>query len=346
MRSEQLFRALGDATRLRIMRLLGELELAIGELAQALGQSQPRVSRHVAILCDAGLVRRRPEGAWVFLDASVPALDGGIPGALGRLLAQMEADDPELAAQCADDRRRLAEIRAAREAQAGSWFARHAAHWDELRKLHSPDDLVEQALRRALEGEPVGAVLDVGTGTGRMAELFAPEAARVVALDKSLEMLRIARAKLQHQPAGLVELRQGDFGALPFADAGFDTVLLHQVLHFAHTPAAVLAEAARVTRVGGRVAVVDFATHTREELRERHAHARLGFADEQMAELLRGAGFEPHPPVALPGGELVVKIWLGTRTDAPATGATGAIAITAAQPHAAPSLSSPQDAAA
>ena len=191
---------------------------------------------------------------------------------------------------------------------AETYFADHAHDWDELRRLHSSEESVEAALSSALGERPLGRLLDTGTGTGRMAELFAMRADHIVALDKSLAMLRVARAKLQHLPPGQVELMQGDFAELPFADESFDTVLFHQVLHFAQTPATVLAEAARVIRPGGRIAIVDFAAHQREELRERHAHARLGFADEQMDDLLRTAGFAPAAPVALDGGELVVKV--------------------------------------
>ncbi|MEP2550647.1 MAG: class I SAM-dependent methyltransferase, partial [Marinomonas sp.] len=156
---------------------------------------------------------------------------------------------------------------------------------------------------------------DIGTGTGRMAELFAPHASHVVALDKNLEMLRIARAKLQNLPADAAELVQGDFADLPFAQSQFDTVLLHQVLHFAQDPQIALAEAARVTTPSGRIAIVDFAAHDREELRERHAHAWLGFDDEKIAKLLTSSGFIPAPSIAFEGEELVVKIWLGTRVD-------------------------------
>ena len=319
MRIEPTLRALADPTRMRIMRLLAAMELAVGELAQVLGQSQPRVSRHVRILCDAGLAERRKEGSWVFLRSAVAENRAPPLGsAAARLLAVAESDDTAFAARCAEDRRHLAAIRAARQASAEAYFARHAAEWDTLRVMHSADEPVEAALAKALGSGSLGALLDVGTGTGRMAELFAARSAHVTAFDKSPEMLRIARARLQHLPAGQVELVQGDFTALPFADAAFDTVLFHQVLHYAQEPAAVLAEAARVTRPGGAVAVVDFAAHDREELRTLHAHARLGFSDEQMLALLSEAGFAAAAPVALPGKPLTVKIWIAARTAQPA----------------------------
>lgn len=319
---EDIFRALADPTRLRIARLLGAMELAVGELAQVLGQSQPRVSRHVGILCDAGLAERRREGSWVFLRQSEAR--EGLVGAVQQLLALAEAEEPGFAAQCEADRRKLAAIREARAAAAALYFARHAGEWDELRALHSPDAEVEAHLLAALGEAPLGTLLDIGTGTGRMAELFAPHAARIVALDKSLEMLRVARAKLQHLPASQIELVQGDFVDLPFAAAGFDTVILHQVLHFATDPARVLAEAARVLRSGGRIAIVDFASHDREELRTRHQHVRLGFSDRQMAALLRAAGFSAPAPIALAGASLVVKIWVARRRPGAAAAAAAA----------------------
>ncbi len=311
---EDIFKALGDPTRLRIARLLGTMELAVGELAQVLGQSQPRVSRHVGILCDAGLAERRREGSWVFLrQADAEGAAAPIIEAAQALLAIAESAEPAFAELCEADRCKLAAIRAAREAAAGVYFARHASEWDDLRALHSPDAEVEQALAAALADAPLGAVLDIGTGTGRMAELFAGQAERIVALDKNLEMLRVARAKLQHLPTAQIELVQGDFADLPHSDASFDTVLLHQVLHFATDPAPALAEAARVLRSGGRIAIVDFASHDREELRTRHQHARLGFGNRQMADLLRAAGFTATAPIALEGGELIVKIWIAKR---------------------------------
>ncbi|MEO0590791.1 MAG: metalloregulator ArsR/SmtB family transcription factor [Pseudomonadota bacterium] len=317
---DAVFKALADPTRLRIARLLGTMELAVGELAQVLGQSQPRVSRHVGILCDAGLAERRREGSWVFLRGT-GGLDDAAPvhAALDRVLAIAEGEEPSFAKACSDDRRKLAAIREGREEVANQYFARHASEWDELRALHIPDGDVETKLKQSLGAHDLGALLDIGTGTGRMAELFSPDAARIVALDKNLEMLRVARAKLQHLPANQIELVQADFAELPFEAASFDTVLLHQVLHFAPDPALALAEAARVIRPSGRIAIVDFAAHDREELRSRHQHARLGFSDRQMASLLRRSGFTASEPVALDGGELVVKIWIGQRKIGPTT---------------------------
>jgi ArsR family transcriptional regulator len=246
----------------------------------------------------------------VFLHAAIGENSAPPLGAAAaRLLAVSEDDDPAFAARCAEDRRHLAAIRSARQASAEAYFARHAGDWDTLRSLHSADQPVEEALAAMLGAGPLGALLDVGTGTGRMAELFAPLASRVTGLDKSPEMLRAARARLDRLPSGAIDLVQGDFTSLPFIDSRFDTVLFHQVLHYAQEPEHVLAEAARVARPGGRIAIVDFAAHDREELRERHAHARLGFTDEQMLGFLADAGFASDDVRALPGQPLTVKIW-------------------------------------
>ena len=311
MRIETLFRALADPTRLRIMRLLGTIELAVGELAQVLGQSQPRVSRHVGILCDAGLAERRKEGSWTFLRSRISTgAHHNMTTRIADLLVAAEAADKDFAVQCELDRNKLAEICASREAQAQEYFARHAADWDEVRRLHTSDAEVEAALVGALGDASLGRLLDIGTGTGRMAELFAKRADHVVALDKSLPMLRMARAKLQHLAADRVELVQGDFADLPFPADSFDTVLFHQVLHFAHNPVVALSEAARVTRRNGRLAIVDLAAHEREELREKHAHVRLGFSDGQMQTLMRDAGFVAQDTCTLDDGELGIRIWV------------------------------------
>ena len=314
MQIEAVLRALSDASRLRAMRLVAQMELSVGEIAQVLGHSQPRVSQHVARLVDAGLVERRKEGNSVYLRAV-----GGSPmaDALARLLALAEREDEGFAAHAASDHQRLSAIRDAREAEADRYFARHADDWDTLREIHGPERASEDALLAALGDEAPGHLLDIGTGTGRIAELLAPHATRIVALDKSLDMLRVARARLQALGPDKVQLVQGDFADLPFPAHQFDTVLLHQVLHFAQDPAIALREAARVTKPGGRIAVVDLARHEREELRERHAHARLGFSDATLAGLLADAGFAPADPLEVPGRELTVKVWTATRKPLP-----------------------------
>lgn len=352
MKIELVLRAVSEPTRLRIVRLLAHMELAVGELAQVLEQSQPRVSRHIRILCDAGLAERRKEGSWVFLRSAIgtlPAPEAGDAGeeacaapaladatTIGatvlRLLALAERDDAGFAARCAQDRRHLAAIREGREASAAAYFERHAAEWDTMRRLHGADEPVEAALVAALAGEPLGRMLDIGTGTGRIAQLMSPAAAHVTAIDKSAEMLRIARARLQDLPADGLDLVHGDFTALPFAQGRFDTVLFHHVLHFAQDPAAALAEAARVTRAGGRIAVVDLAPHDHEDLRLQHAHVRLGFTDAHMAGFLKGAGFKPDKPVTLPGDRLTVKIWTGRRTAATGADATNDISTDTTAP--------------
>jgi ArsR family transcriptional regulator len=161
-------------------------------------------------------------------------------------------------------------------------------------------------------------VLDIGTGTGRMIELFGGEADHFIALDNNVEMLRLARAKLAGLPNAShvqahTEVILGDFNLLPFDDAHFDTVLLHQVLHYAQTPDRAIAEAARVLRPGGRLVVVDFDNHDVEELRSIHAHARLGFADDMMTQFFSASGLQLSTAQTLEGGKLAVKIWLGTK---------------------------------
>lgn len=300
-----IFRALADSTRLRILALLRSMELSVGELAQVLGQSQPRVSRHVKILCDAGLAERRKEGSWVFV-----ALGEGarVAPVLAALDAWNEPDHWALA-----DEARLAAVRADRASAAAEWFEANAGQWDAIRSLHVADSDVETAMKAALGEAPLGALIDIGTGTGRMLELFAPAAEHALGIDRSSEMLRLARAKLSER--GLAaELRQADLYALPVQDGGVDTAILHHVLHFAQQPGAAIAEAGRVLGPGGRLLVVDFAPHEREELRARDAHARLGFSDEQMLGWFETHGLSPVLVDTLEGGELTVKLWLGRKT--------------------------------
>lgn len=301
-----IFRALADSTRLRIVALLRAMELSVGELAQVLGQSQPRVSRHVKILCDAGLAERRKEGSWVFVALGA---DAKVQPILAALDSWDEADHWTIA-----DEARLAAVRADRASAAAEWFEANAGEWDAIRSLHVADSEIEAAMARALGDARLGCLIDIGTGTGRMLELFAPLAETALGIDRSSEMLRLARAKLSERGLANAELRQADLYALPLADGGADAAILHHVLHFAQQPGAAIGEAARVLSDGGRLLIVDFAPHDREELRSRDAHTRLGFSDEQILGWFAGAGLAPVLVETLEGGELTVKLWLGRKT--------------------------------
>ncbi len=303
-----IFRALADATRIRILLLVRRMELAVGELAQVLGQSQPRVSRHVRILADAGLVRRTKEGAWVFVRL-------GDAGVSGPALAALDGwGEGEASADVAA----LAAVRAERDASATAYFATQAATWDRVRSLHVAECEVEAAIVAALGGRNLGHLLDIGTGTGRMIELLGPRATAATGLDRSPEMLRLARGRIEAAGLAHAEVRHGDMFALPHAQASVDTVILHQVLHFADAPADAIAEAARVLAPGGRLLVADFAPHDREELRARHAHARLGFEAGQVSGWMAGAGLDARVAAVLAAPEtvehpLTVTLWLGER---------------------------------
>ena len=305
-----LLQALADPTRLRILALLRRMELSVGELAQLLGQSQPRVSRHVRILAGAGVVERRKEGSWVFLKIA----DGERTAPMFALIDGW-ADTSSNALFDADSSK-LSRIRAERAEAASRYFESHADVWDQIRSLHVAESDVEQAIARALGDRPLGRFVDIGTGTGRMIELFGRDALQAIGIDRSSEMLRLARVKLE--AAGIQSsLRQGDMYALPLPDGAADSVIIHQVLHYAHSPAAAIAEAARVLAPGGTLLVVDFAAHEREELRSTDAHIRLGFEDEVMAGWFAGAGLEIDHVQHLEGGELTVTLWRGTKAAIP-----------------------------
>jgi ArsR family transcriptional regulator len=304
------FQALADPTRLRIVALLRVMELSVGELAQVLGQSQPRVSRHLKILADAGVLERRKEGSWVFLTLAEAER-------VEPLFALIDDwADPATQRLFAADAARTESVRAERAEAANRYFASHAEVWDQIRSLHVAESEVERAIDRALGKRRLGRLVDVGTGTGRMIELFGPRAAQAVGIDRSSDMLRLARAKLE--AAGIhSSLRQGDMYALPLADQSADSVIIHQVLHYAHSPAVAVAEAARVLAPGGTLLVVDFAAHEREELRETDAHIRLGFEDEAMAGWFAAAGLEIDRIEHLEGGELTVTLWRGVKAAIP-----------------------------
>ena len=304
-----VLKAAGETTRLRILALIGEAELTVSDLTEILRQSQPRISRHLRLLAEAGLVERFREGAWAFFRF---AERGGSAEIARDLVARLDPADPTVAR----DRERLAAVRAARATAAQSYFRRHAAEWDRIRKLHVADAAVEKAIRAALADRPFRSLLDLGTGTGRMLELFGPEIERGLGLDLSREMLALARARLDRAGLKHCSVRQGDIYDLAVPKDSFDVVIIHQVLHFLDDSARAIAEAARVLRPQGRLLVIDFAPHDLEFLREEHAHRRLGFAPEAVTAWLGAAGLDVIAQTTLAperpsDGKIAVSLWLG-----------------------------------
>ena len=301
--------AAGEETRLRLLALLSEAESTVSELVSILGQSQPRISRHLKLLVDAGLIERHREGAWAFFAIAHRTAVAEFGRDIVRHLAP---SDPTTLA----DRTRLAAVRNARQTEAERYFTVHARHWDSIRALHVAEERVEQAVLEAVGPAHLHAVLDLGTGTGRMLELLAPRAGRAVGIDGSPAMLNVARTRLDRLAFRNVQLRQGDLYALPVERDGFDLVVIHQVLHYLDDPGRALREAARALRPGGRLIVVDFAPHTEESLREQHAHRRLGFGRAELDILLGAAGLSVEPgrdvaPLGADAGKLTVSLWIG-----------------------------------
>lgn len=307
-------KAAGEETRLRVLALLAEAELTVSDLTDILRQSQPRISRHLKLLVEAGLVERFREGTWAFFRL---AEHGGGSDVARALLDKLNPADQTIAR----DRDRLASVRAARAAAAQTYFRRHAADWDRIRKLHVADAAVEEAIRAAFADKPFRSLLDLGTGTGRMLEMFGPDIERGLGLDLSLDMLLLARDRLERAALKNCSVRQGDIYDLPLADDTFDVVILHQVLHFLDDGARAIREAARVLRPGGRLLVVDFAPHEQEFLREQFAHRRLGFAPETVTQWITASGLEPamHKSLAPEPdseGKIAVSLWLARDTRA------------------------------
>lgn len=308
-------RAAAEPTRLRLLALCAQAELTVTDLTQILGQSQPRVSRHLKLLCDAGLVDRFREGTWAFYRL---AQRGEGARLAGLLVAEIPADDAILLLDLA----RLEAVREARAANAAAYFRTNADQWDSLRRLHADDLEVEGAILARLGDQKLADYLDIGTGTGRLLEVIGGRAERALGVDLSREMLAVARTKLEQAGLRNCSVRQADLYQLPLADGSFDAVTMHQVLHYLDDPAAALAEAARVLRPGGRLVVVDFAPHDREDLRNHHAHRRLGFSAAEVADWCRQIGLIPDVPKFLPGGALTVTVWSATRPFSTPAGAT------------------------
>jgi ubiquinone/menaquinone biosynthesis C-methylase UbiE len=301
-------KAAAEATRLRILALTAEAELTVSDLTDILRQSQPRISRHLRLLVEAGLVERYREGNWAFFRV---AERGGAATVARDLIIRLDPADPVIVR----DRERLAEVRAARAAAAQAYFREHAAEWDRIRRLHAADEAVEAAIVAALADRPFRSALDLGTGTGRVLELLGPGLERGLGVDLSLDMLALARARLERAGLRHCSVRQGDIYDLAVPRDSFDVVVIHQVLHYLDDGAKAIREAARVLRPQGRLLIIDFAPHDLEFLREEHAHLRLGFAGETVAQWMSAAGLEvvaqdSVPPEQGSDGRIAVSLWL------------------------------------
>ena len=302
----ETLRAAGEPTRLRVLSLLAGEELSVMELSRILDQSQPRVSRHLKLMTDAGLIERFPDGARVFyrLTSDAPA----------RRLIDTVLDVLDTVAGEVDDRR-LEEVRRDREVAAGAYFERIAPQWDRIRSLYVCETAVEAAILKAAGDGPFERVVDLGTGSGRMLTLLGKKAKMSLGLDLSHNMLNIARTNVAKAGLDKVELRHGDIFSTRLPEGSADLVLVHQVLHYLADPAVAVAEAARLVRPGGRLLIVDFAPHALEHLREEHQHRRLGFSDKEMRRWLAEAELTPSAPIALPPDTdgLTVVIWTAER---------------------------------
>ncbi|WP_159589215.1 ArsR/SmtB family transcription factor [Chelativorans xinjiangense] len=303
-----ILKAAAEPSRLRILVLLSHADLTVSDLTEILNQSQPRVSRHLKLLLDADLIARYQEGSWAFFrlseaDAAREFVDG--------VVARIDRADPVTDR----DLERLEAIKRRRQERAAEYFAKNAASWDQIRSLHVPDAAVEAGLKALVGERSFQSMVDLGTGTGRLLELFAPLYRRGVGIDLSREMLAVARANLERAGVGQAQVRLGDIYAPPVERDAHDLVTIHQVLHYLEDPALAIREAARLLRPGGRLLIVDFAPHGHEFLREEHAHLRLGFTDRQIAEWLGEAELDLEETRAFaPRGEatdgLTVKLWL------------------------------------
>ena len=308
-------RAVAEPSRLRIVALLSAGELTVKDLTRVLGQSQPRISRHLKLLHDAGLLIRVQEGSWVYFRLTDEAARAAL---LEAILARVDSSSGEFER----DRQRATELRRERFEHAQAFFASNAAEWDRLRALHVDEAEVERRLLDVFPAEPCDLLVDMGTGTGRMLEVLAGRYRRAIGIDTNQHMLAYARTRTEGARFRSVQIRQGDICNLALGGESVGAVVMHQVLHFLAEPERAIAEAARILKPDGLLLIADFAPHDMEHLRDEFAHQRLGFSNEQMTAWFRRAGLRCEHHDELPPGSdsdgrggLTVSIWLARRPD-------------------------------
>jgi ubiquinone/menaquinone biosynthesis C-methylase UbiE/DNA-binding transcriptional ArsR family regulator len=283
--------ALADATRSRMLLVLERQELTVGELCAVLQLPQSTVSRHLKTLADAGWVASRRDGTSRYYTL---ALDER--GHATRRLWLLLREEVSLTTSADQDARRLKGVLARRQTASQEFFASAAGQWDRLRAEMFGAASYFHALPALLDdGWTVG---DLGCGTGPVAAALAPFVTKVIAVDRSQDMLQAARRRLRDFEN--VEVRRGELEALPLEDESLDAATLLLVLHHVPDPGAALREAARVLRPGGRLLICDMLPHDHEDYRQQMGHVWLGFGADQMRKLLATAGFSKARIANLP----------------------------------------------
>jgi len=301
-----ILKVLGHPERLRILALLSRGELTVSELTHILGLSQPRVTQYINSLESAGVIERLKEGSWVFSrlrngNASVTAL-------VATTLNALPHDDKTLLS----DQKRLLDVRKKRAEAADAFFASVANDTGQLGDEYLPQSDIETAMRELAGEGPFNFMVDLGTGTGRVLDVFSDRITRGTGIDNNTDMLKVARHKLASSGHSHISLRQGDLHRAPIDSGTADLVTLHQVLHYLDDPSEAIAEAARLLTPGGMLLMVDFEAHNQDSFRDNYAHRRLGFTDSDISGWTVQSGLQFLPSLLIDNTTTSgprVKVW-------------------------------------
>ena len=301
-------RAAAEPTRLRIIALCGHAELSVGDFVAILGQSQPRVSRHLKLLVDAGLLIRNKEGSRAYYRLLESDKNAQLSQVLNDL---MDESDPMLVL----DLSRLGIIRSERARFVDNYFDEFAGEQSRLSQISADEELISQLLLQYVQQENIGELLDVGTGNGRMLLLLGSKIEKAIGIDNSREMLAIARTNLEQADLKNCQVRIGDMYRLPFAENRFGLITINSLLRYAEKPKDVLTEATRVLKPGGILFIVDFSDHGLTELRDEYGHRWLGFSKDEMLNMLDGDTITIESINFFKGEVLTVCVWKGQKVE-------------------------------